>query len=481
MSDTLVFGPNSKLSGLPSLVFVCVVASFAWLNGVHGGTVMYEDGKILGSRPGGYWTDSLAFDGDRLAGGFTDRFSLDWPLGMTFTRQGDAWTASAPLTPDGDLNNGFQAGFGIGIDGTTAVLTGTSQISDGVRDDTPFVFEWDGTSWVQTARLASHDQQMGDWLGSGVAISGDRIIAGAYGDDGVGDIGNRTGTAYIFERTDGAWQEVAKLDPDDLERGSHFGWDVAIDGNTAIVGAHERGGNLRADGEGKAYVYEFDGVDWQQVARIDAEREWQSWHNHGSSGDQFGRAVAIDGDTIVVGAPKGGDLEERWSETPEHYRTGAAYVFQRTDDGWQRTAELFADDGATNDIFGDSVAISGNTIVVGAMYDDFADEVDGEPTDDDTGSAYVFRNDGDGWYQLAKLLASDHMRKDIFGVSVAIDGDTVLVGASGDDNLAGGSAGAVYVYTLPVTIPEPSTFFLLLLGAASVLICRRYLAGGLGR
>ena len=90
-------------------------------------------------------------------------------------------------------------------------------------------------------------------------------------------------------------------------------------------------------------------------------------------------------------------------------------------------------------------------------YVERADSDDGEPVDDITGAAYVFRNDGDGWYQMAKLLASDGMPADIFGCSVAIDGDMILVGATGDDNPLGSNAGAVYVYI----IPEPSTFVLL--------------------
>ena len=145
--------------------------------------------------------------------------------------------------------------------------------------------------------------------------------------------------------------------------------------------------------------------DFEQLAKLIAA--------DAAAGANFGRSVAVDGDTIVIGAPYAGT-------------GGAVYVF-RASDGKQ-LAMLTADDGAADDGFGYSVAIDGDTVVIGARFDD-----DGGLT---SGSVYVFRKSwfGDTYAQMAKLTASDAAAGDCFGTSVAIDGNTVVVGASGDDD-----------------------------------------------
>ena len=148
----------------------------------------------------------------------------------------------------------------------------------------------------------------------------------------------------------------------------------------------------------------------------------------GATGDFFGISVAVDEDTIVVGAQ--GDESDQ----------GAAYVYTKPNTGWVTTstaAKLTASDGAANDEFGESVAVSGNTVVVGAEGDD-----------SDQGAAYVYTKPADGWVTTstgAKLTASDGVADDEFGNAVAVDGDTVVVGAEEDD----AGEGAAYVYTKP--------------------------------
>ena len=146
--------------------------------------------------------------------------------------------------------------------------------------------------------------------------------------------------------------------------------------------------------------------------------------------DRFGSSVAISGDILVVGSPFDDDAGSL---------SGSAYVFQRDGHGWSEVAKLRAADAATNDLFGDSVAISGQTIVVGASRDD-----DGAS---DSGSAYVFRSDDDWvtWSQVAKLRADDAATADQFGSSVAISGDILVVGSPLDDD-AGSGSGSAYVF-----------------------------------
>lgn len=155
-----------------------------------------------------------------------------------------------------------------------------------------------------------------------------------------------------------------------------------------------------------------------------------------AAGDWFGHAVAISGDTFVVGAP----LDDSG--------TGSAYVFERNhdwNDGWGQVQKLTADDTAGGDWFGWSVGISGDAMVVGAPYDD--DDGSG------SGSAYLFkRNEGgaDNWGQVEKLTAADAAEGDVFGWSVGISGNVVVIGAPYDDDVGDGS-GSTYVFRWTAT------------------------------
>jgi len=152
--------------------------------------------------------------------------------------------------------------------------------------------------------------------------------------------------------------------------------------------------------------------------------DFKLFASDGSAGDSFSQ-VSIDGDTAVVGASSGA------GNSPF---TGAAYVFERDDGFWTEEAKLTASDGAAGDAFGRFVSIDGDTVVIGAFFDD------------DKGSAYVFVRDEDGiWTEEAKLTAFDGAAGDLFGVSVSIDEDTALIGASLDDDLFPAS-GAAYVF-----------------------------------
>ena len=144
--------------------------------------------------------------------------------------------------------------------------------------------------------------------------------------------------------------------------------------------------------------------------------------------DRFGGSVAISGDTVVVGAPRDDDAG---------FDSGSVYVFVRSGTTWTEEAKLTASDAAAEDEFGVSVALSGDTALVGASGDDDAGS--------GSGSAYVFVRNGTSWSQQVKLTASDAAAEDGFGASVALSGDTALVGASGDDG-TGVSSGSAYVF-----------------------------------
>ena len=270
------------------------------------------------------------------------------------------------------------------------------------------------------------------FFGVSVAVSGDTAVVGASQD--FSSAGTRGGSAYVFVRTGttgtaGTLQAPralqAKLTASDGAAFDLFGASVDVDGDTAVVGAY--GDDTRGGGDaGSAYVFTRTGTTWTQQAKLTA--------SDGAAFDYFGFSVDVDGDTVVVGAPDDGD-----DTTPAGAYAGLAYVFTRTGTTWTQQAKLTASDGAASDNFGYSVAVSGDTAVVGAHNDDTRGGVD-------AGSAYVFTRTGTTWTQQAKLTASDGAEGDFFGVSVAVDGDTAVVGAYGDDTRAGTDRGSAAVF-----------------------------------
>ncbi|MDX2130505.1 MAG: FG-GAP repeat protein [Planctomycetota bacterium] len=202
-----------------------------------------------------------------------------------------------------------------------------------------------------------------------------------------------------------------------------FGQAVAVDGDTMVVGApsDDVGGNSN---QGTAHVYRWTGSGWTLEATLTAA--------DGLTSDNFGTSVAVSGDTVIVGAS--GDNIGANSDQ------GSAYIFTRAGTTWTQQARITATGGATFDNFGNSVAISGDTVVVAA----FGDDVGANPNQ---GSAYVFTRAGTTWTQQAQLTATGGAADDQFGISVALSGDTAIVGAWLDDVGTNQDQGSAYVFT----------------------------------
>ncbi len=265
-------------------------------------------------------------------------------------------------------------------------------------------------------------------FGYSVAVSGDTAIVGAPLQDAVA---TDSGAAYIFVKTDGVWSQQAYLKASTPAAGNKFGTSVGISGDTAIVGAPLENGSYSQSGA--AYIFvRTDGV-WSQQAYLKASNK--------DVGDQFGNSVAISGDSAIIGAQFRDDGGSN---------AGAAYVFTRSAGVWTQQAYLKASNAGAGDCFGTYVDISGDSAVVSACYeDDIAS---------DSGAAYVFTRSAGVWSQQAFLKASNAGASDYFGIGAAIDGDTVIVGASGEDsnatgvdgdssNNSVGASGAAYVFT----------------------------------
>jgi len=203
-----------------------------------------------------------------------------------------------------------------------------------------------------------------------------------------------------------------KVTASDGAAGDLFGISMALSGDTALVGAwaHDVGANAN---QGSAYVFVRSGSTWSLQQKLTA--------SDGATGDEFGFSVALSGDTALIGAPTvdiGANLNQ-----------GSVYVFVRSGSTWSQQSKLTASDGAAGDWFGYQVALSSDTALVGATNDTIGANAY-------QGSAYVFTRSGTTWSQQAKLTASDGAADDQFGNSVALSGDTALVGAA-DDNVGG--------------------------------------------
>ncbi len=334
--------------------------------------------------------------------------------GYVFRYDGSTWIQEAKLLPsDGAAYDQF--GYATAISGEVAVIGALYNDDNGENSGSAYVFRYNGASWVQEAKLLPGDGAAYDQFGVSVALDGDVAVIGANGND---EGGSSIGAAYVFRYDGSTWSQEAKLQAADGAGYDQFGYDVDVDANTAIIGAlyHDDG----ASNAGSAYVFRYGGTGWSQEAKLLA--------SDGASADQFGWAVGVSGEVAVVGALNNDDRGSN---------SGSAYVFRYGGASWSQEAKLLASDGAAYDQFGYAVGVDGDTVVIGAIYHD--------DNGSNSGSAYVFHHGGTSWVQESKLLAPDGQAYDQFGVAVAISGDTAVIGAYTDDD-NGDNSGSAYVF-----------------------------------
>lgn len=304
-------------------------------------------------------------------------------------------------------------------------------------------------SFSEVFKAAPNDRAIDDEFGQAVDMDGDYAIVGADQED-EDEAGNNymleSGSAYIYERDGfGNWSEAQKIVASDRAALDYFGNSVSISGNYAIVGAHYEdedvlGGNTLSHA-GSAYIYERDGTGtWNEVQKLVAsDRDAEDW---------FGYSVAINGDYAIVGAHR--EAEDEAGLNTISY-AGSAYIFERDGTGtWNEVQKIVASDRATQDYFGQKVAISGDYAVINAWFED-EDEL-GANTLDKAGSCYIFERDGTGtWNEVQKIVASDRNADDMFGFNVDIDGTYLIASAHQEDEDVAGTntlnnAGSAYIF-----------------------------------
>jgi len=354
-------------------------------------------------------------------------------------------------------------------------------------------------NWVQDAYLKASNSGASDYFGHSVAVSGDTIVVGAFGEDSNAAGANNTdggaspnnlasasGAAYVFKRNEaGNWIQDAYLKAANVDDGDQFGWSVSASNDTIVVSARYESSNqtgvtntdASASGDnsssesGAAYVFKKDeGGNWIQDAYLKA--------SNANAEDWFGYAVSISGGTIAIGAHKESsnqtgvtDADGIASADNSASVSGAVYIFKKDSSGnWIQDAYLKASNAEAGDDFGESVCVSNDIIVVSARREDGSQtsiiNTDGNASADNfgdrSGAAYVFKKDGSGnWIQDAYLKGSNNNDFNEFAWSVSVSSGTILVARVYDDsnqtgitntdgsastNTSAANSGAVYMF-----------------------------------
>lgn len=273
----------------------------------------------------------------------------------------------------------------IAVDGEWAVVGASNDDVPGAAyGGSAYVYALEAGEWVLHAKLKPPAPGPYAAFGGGVAISGNTLVIGAP------TTTCGPGRAYVYTLTESGAELETALEPDEAIDAC-FGYLVAIDGDVLAISSTEYSGNTS-----RVHMYSRVNGSWIAGQVFDE-----------NSGSDFGSALALEGDVMLVGLP-------RHNSVAQYGREASGWVWQRT---------LSPSDAAFQDQFGSAVALVGDLALVGAVADDNVRGVN-------AGSAYVFRRNGSSWTEERKLLKSDGQADDFFGGSVAIVGNSLLVGWS---------------------------------------------------
>jgi hypothetical protein len=443
------------------------------------------------TQSGTSWTQSTEFAGTVAAGSFVGYSvavsgssavvgapgSGNDGAAYVLVQSNDQWALESELpAPKGDSDENF--GNSVSVDGST-VAVGAWQNRTGAV----YVFTQDGASWSPAATLQGLDPQGGSDLGASVVVSGQEIAVG-----GVEAQGN-SGAVYLFDDSSGSWLPTSVVTPTSGDDGDFLSSrSLAVSGNEVLVGAPGHSGGLNGGNPGQALIFVDSGTRWTESAKLIPTESL--------AGFKFGSAVGVSGLVAVIGAPgafadtgrayvttpdiaglytptlaiegKGTVAGDRFGAAaalsgttaiigaPGRKGRGAAYVFEETTNvpysggtvrckpgqlvdgqfsagecrGWTQTAELTGNNTTTGDNFAATVAINGNTAIIGA------------PNHNNTGAAYIYTYTNNQWTQTAELTGNNTTTGDNFAATVAINGNTAIIGAPNHNN-----TGAAYIYT----------------------------------
>jgi hypothetical protein len=456
---------------------------------------------------------AVALDGDTLAVGAVDPSCATGVNGnqmdrnctaagavYVFTRTGATWSQQAYLKAS-NAEGGDEFGVSVSLSGDTLAVGAPQEYScapgvNGNQADNGctsagavYVFTRSGSTWSQQAYVKASNANAQNIFGWSVSLSGNTLAVGApnekscatgingnQSDNGCGDQGNGAGAAYIFTRSENVWTQEAYVKASNTRIGHAFGIDVSLDGDTLAVGAAtEDSCAIGIDGDqtsnscrgaGAVYVYTRTAGVWTQQAYVKASNT--------DTGDVFGINVALNGDTLVVGARFEASCASgiNGNQLDNGCGGGAVYIFARTNNRWSQVAYVKPiAPSVTNSMsreFGVYLAFDGTTLAVGAVDDTCARGFNPSPGLNDcpaSGAVYLFTRTATSWAQRAYVKATNAEAGDFFGSrGLAIDGNTLAVAAPGEQSCATGingdqtnnSCGVVMVFMGRSPDPVPS-------------------------
>ena len=370
---------------------------------------------------------SLSLQGGRLAVGGRGIASDGWNLGsvFTYTRSSGEW-AEGPKIRHAGVSTYSKFASAVAVQGEHILVGAFGH--DLPREDAGIVshFQFVADEWVLVEELVpSSGTRYDQWFGYAIAADdGSRVIVGAPSDR---KHAPDQGAAFVFERSDGRYRQVARLEASNGGEDEYFGGTCVISGDVAAAAAT---GKYEPDvAWGSVYVFEYDGRSWQETAEL-----VQPPHVPPMNED-FGEALALDGNTLVVGAPV--------AAVDGLTSAGKVYVYERVETGaWEFVQELSAGVPEAYAWFGKTVDLVGDRMVVGAPHEDNIERREG--------AAYVFVRQDGAWTLLQRLSNPDVENGSDFGEPVAVDGKSLVVGARQSSPV-----GAVYVFEAPSTcVPD---------------------------
>ncbi len=288
--------------------------------------------------------------------------------------------------------------WSIATDGGWAVFGDPDRQSNGAI----YLFNHDGQRWIEQSVHTASDGMSGDRLGTSVAVSGNTLVAGATGRPIHGG-----GGALVFAWDGFDWLENGWIRaPGYIHSSSQFGHDVRTDGTVILVGSPQEGENSE-QGFGAVHAFVWDGQSWVHSQRMTPSDR--------PGGARFGWSLALDRSRLAVGAP---------SHPDSNSARGAVYVFEGSGGAWVEQTVLVPSEVTLNANFGAAIAIAGDRIVVGAPYDSTF-------SNDQSGSAFVFEGGGSQWTEVQRIAPPQPENGGLFGSAVAISGETLVIGAQG--------------------------------------------------
>ena len=328
------------------------------------GSTWVQKQKIQASdaQANDYFGFSIAINGDwALVGAYgEDTGGSKAGSAYLFHREGNTWVQKQKIQAS-DTQAGDKFGYSVAINGDWALVGAYGEDTGGSNAGSAYLFQMEGSAWVQKQKIQASDAGASDYFGRSVAINGDWALVGAYQED---TGGSNAGSAYLFQMEGSAWVQKQKIQASDAGASDYFGRSVAINGDWVLVGAH--GEDTGGSSAGSAYLFHREGNAWVEKQKIQA--------SDAQTSDYFGYSVAINGNWALVGA---------YGEDTGGSSAGSAYLFHLEGNTWMEKQKIQASDAQASDYFGYSVAINGDWALVGAHGEDTGGS--------NAGSTYLFQ------------------------------------------------------------------------------------------